>query len=125
MRLKQVPGEFGIAQLPQNAAIPPWVDGPGFWAISRADDEMTVICAEDRIPQAVTAEKGWHCFRSLGPFAFDETGVVAGLVGPLSVAGIGVFVVCTFDGEHILCPARDFDRAKAILTREGHQFEPD
>jgi len=66
---------------------------------------------------------GWACFRSIGPFAFDEAGVVASLISPISAAGIGVFVVCTFDGEHILCPEADFEKVAALLQNLGHDFD--
>lgn len=122
MRLCEIPGRFGVARLDAKASIPDWFDGKGLSALVRSDDELTLVCLEDRIPQEVEAEKGWACFRSLGPFAFDEAGIVAALVSPISKAGIGVFVLCTFDGEHILCPKPDFERAKDILTAEGHHF---
>ena len=36
---------------------------------------------------------GWTCYKFIGPFAFDETGIVSSVIGPLSDAGIGIFVV--------------------------------
>lgn len=122
MKLKHVEGTFGVARLAADATIPDWADGPGLTALVRTEDELTVVCDEARIPPDVTTERGWACFRSIGPFAFDEAGIVAALVSPISAAGIGVFVLCTFDGEHILCPAADFDRARGILIDEGHRF---
>lgn len=122
MKLKHVEGTFGVARLASEATIPDWADGPGLTALVRTEDELTVVCDEARIPPDVTTERGWACFRSIGPFAFDEAGIVASLVSPISAAGIGVFVLCTFDGEHILCPATDFERAREILIGEGHRF---
>ena len=125
MRLKSVPGTYAIAQLPPDAALPAWFDGPDFVAMARANDELTLICHQDRVPQDVTASRDWACFRSVGPFAFDESGVVSALTKPIADAGIGIFVVCTYDGEHLLCAASDFDRVKTILTDAGHNFDPE
>lgn len=122
MNLKHIPGTYGVAQLPPDAPIPTWLPTTGFSAILRADDEMTVVCLETNIPPDTPSENGWGCFRSIGPFAFNETGVVASLVGPISQAGIGVFVLCTFDGEHILYPQKDRARVVGALTRQGHSF---
>jgi len=122
MRLKRVEGTFGVARLPADAAIPDWFGGAGLSAMVRAEDELTVVCREASIPEVVTAERGWACFRSIGPFAFNETGVVASLAAPLAEADIGVFVLCTFDGEHVLCPASRFSKAVKILEDEGHVF---
>ena len=125
MRLRVLEGRYAVAQLPADAVVPDWADGPGLSAFVRADDEVSIICREERVPEDVTAARGWACFRSVGPFAFDEAGVVAGLIGPISGAGIGVFVICTFDGEHILCPADEFARVASLLEAEGHMFESD
>lgn len=124
MNLKHIEGRFAVAQLPPEAEIPSWFAGPGFAAIVKAEDELTVICDEARVPADVTAERGWACFRSLGPFAFDEAGIVAALISPISAAGIGVFVVCTYDGEHILYPADETQNVQNLLAAQGHQFVP-
>lgn len=122
MRLREVPGKFGVAQMAADAPIPDWANGPGFCSIVRADDELTIICHEDRIPDTVPSELGWSCFRSIGPVAFDDAGVLAALISPISNAGIGVFVLCTFDGEHIMCPTNAFQHVKEILAQHGHAF---
>lgn len=122
MNLKALPDLYAIARLAADAPIPDWLDGPGLSALVRADDELTIVCRQDRIPSDVTSDRDWAAFRSLGPFAFDETGIVAALITPLSSAGIGVFVLCTFDGEHILCPAKHFAQAQVLLTAKGHHF---
>lgn len=123
LRLRWVDGRYGIARLDADAPFPDWADGSGFVSISRADDELTVICLQDRIPDDVQADRDWVCLRSVGPFAFDESGVVLQLISPLSKAGLGVFVVCTFDGEHLLVSAKDKERSGALLTDAGHHFE--
>ena len=75
-----------------------------------------------RVPPDGTAHRDWACFRSVGPFAFDEAGIVASLIGPISARNIGVFVLCTFDGEHILYPTQDSDHVREALKAEGHVF---
>ena len=44
------------------------------------------------------------------------------LIWPISEQGIGVFVLCTFDGEHILVPEKEWDRAARLLEEAGHVF---
>lgn len=122
IRFKHVPGRYGIARLAPNAAIPEWFAGDGFAALVRADDETTVVCAFERIPDGIEVDGPWHCLRSMGPFAFDATGIVQSMVNPLSDAGIGVFVLCTFDGEHLLVSESDANTAVALLTEAGHTF---
>ena len=121
-KLRWVDGVYGIARLLPDAPIPGWADGGGFLSIARADDELTILCLQERIPGEVQADRDWVCLRSVGPFAFDESGVVLRLIAPLSEAGLGVFVVCTFDGEHILVAQKDRTQAEALLRAAGHIF---
>ncbi len=122
LNLQIVPGRYAIARLAPDAPLPDWADGPGFMAISRASDELTVICLEERIPEGVETDAGWFCLRTIGPFGFGEAGIVHRLITPLSENGIGIFVVCTFDGEHLLLAEADRERAIALLGTAGHRF---
>lgn len=123
VRLRSVPGVYGVARLAADAPIPSWFNGPGFSAAIRADDELTLVCLQERVPGAIEAELDWRCFRSVGPIPFNTTGIVRSLVEPLSSHGIGVFVVCTFDGEHVLVSASDWEKARILLEQAGHAFE--
>lgn len=122
LNLRFVAGRYGVARLAADAPFPVWADGPGFVAIARAEDELTVVCLAERIPAGVQAGRDWVCLRTLGPFAFDATGIVQALIAPLSENGVGVFVVCTFDGEHLLIAAKDAARACDLLLAAGHQI---
>jgi uncharacterized protein len=122
LNLRMVAGRYAVARLAAEAAIPVWADGAGFVAIARAEDELTVVCLAERVPVEVEAERDWVCLRTLGPFAFDATGIVQALIAPLSENGVGVFVVCTFDGEHLLIAAKDEARARGLLLAAGHRF---
>jgi hypothetical protein len=56
-----------------------------------------------------------------GPIPLDLAGVLLSVVRPLSEAGIGIFVVSTFDGDHILVKADDFARSRELLRDAGHE----
>ncbi len=115
-----VPGRYAVCQLATDAVLPEWFNGPGFKAAIYSDDETTVVCLEDRVPAGLPAEMGWACLRTIGPFAFDAAGIVQSLIAPLSSNDIGVFVVCTYDGEHVLIPSADTDKAVRCLREAGH-----
>lgn len=122
IRLRQLAGAYAICRLAHDEAIPAWADGPGFVSISRSDDELSVVCLQDRIPLAVRRDADWTCFKLLGPFKFDQTGIVLSVIRPLSENRIGVFVVSTFDGDHLLVKAADRERAIALLIAAGHEI---
>jgi uncharacterized protein len=122
LNLQEVAGTYGLARLAADAPVPAWFNGPGFAALVRASDETTVVCLQDRIPEGVLSDLHWRCFRSLGPIAFDATGIVLSIIAPLSQQGIGVFVVCTYDGEHVLIAQKDWGRSRTALVAAGHVF---
>jgi hypothetical protein len=122
VKLRLLDGEYGVARLHASEAIPAWADGGGFVSISRTDDELSIVCRKDRIPQDERFDAGWSCFKFQGPFAFDETGIVLSVIEPLSTNGIGIFVVSTFDGDHLLLKSNDLEKALDLLANAGHSL---
>lgn len=120
VRLRRLPGSYGVCRLDAASPIPAWADGEGFVSISRSDEELSVVCRAERVPGDVKQDIGWTCYKFIGPFAFDETGIVSSVIGPLSDAGIGIFVVSTFDGDHMLLKEADVRRAEPVLAGAGH-----
>lgn len=120
--LKALAGAYGVARLGPSDPFPAWADGGGFVSISRSDDELSIVCLQNRIPHDVRMDGGWSCLKLQGPFAFGETGIVLSVIAPLSTNGIGIFVVSTFDGDHLLVKAVDFEKACALLIEAGHRL---
>lgn len=122
IKLKILPQAYAVARLEPQAAIPDWADGAGFVSISRTDDELSIVCVEGRVPQSVRKDAGWTCLKLLGPFEFAETGIVLSVIRPLSDNGVGIFVVSTFDGDHLLVKTSDLEKAVTLLVQAGHSL---
>jgi hypothetical protein len=122
IRLKQLTGIYAISRLEATDPIPDWTDGPGFISISRAEDELSIVCSQERVPAGVKQDRDWVCFKFEGPFAFGETGIVLSVIRPLSENSIGIFLVSTFDGDHLLVKGSDLDRSKHYLMGAGHEI---
>jgi hypothetical protein len=120
IKLKQLPGLYVISRLDAGDGIPAWADGPGFVSITRTDDELSITCLQDRVPATVRHDGDWVALKLQGPFAFDETGIVLSVIQPLSENGLGIFLVSTFDGDHLLVKAADEEAAKRFLVEAGH-----
>lgn len=88
----------------------------------RSDDELTLICLQNWIPSDVQTPRDWICLRTIGPFPFEGAGIVSSLIAPLSDNGLGVFVVCTFDGEHLLLQSKDEEAAHKHFEKAGHTW---
>ena len=120
VKLKGLDGADCVARLGASDAIPAWADGAGLVSISRTDDELSIVCREERVPHGVLKDGDWSCFKLVGPFAFDETGIVLSVIAPLSENRMGIFVVSTFDGDHLLVKSADLEKARDLLTAAGH-----
>ena len=118
--LEQASGEYAVSRLDAAAAIPAWADGDGFVSISRSRHELSIVCAAARVPPGTVSESEWSCWRFVGPFAFGATGIVLSVVRPLSLGGLGVFVVSTYDGDHLLLKTQDLAAAVQLLNDAGH-----
>lgn len=118
--LEQAQGEYAVSRLDAAAPIPAWADGDGFVSISRSAHELSIVCAAARVPPGTVSESAWSCWRFVGPFAFGTTGIVLSVVRPLSLGGLGVFVVSTYDGDHLLLKTQDLPAAVRLLNDAGH-----
>lgn len=121
MQLSRLPGAYAVARAEPSAAIPAGVlSGTGFLSISRTAEELSVVAAEDRISGMDRVETGWTVFKVHGPFAFDETGIVAALSKSLADADIGIFVISTYDTDYILVKQANAATAAAAWRADGH-----
>jgi hypothetical protein len=119
LNLAALAGDYAICRLAANAGVPDWAAGE-FVSVTRTADELSVVCATDAVPPTVRCEPGWSCFKLLGPFAFDEIGVLAAIAAPLAAAAIGIFVISTFDTDYLLVKTNDRARTIATLVAAGH-----
>src|SRR3954451_17747392 len=55
LHLRILPGRFAVCRLDPAAALP-----DAFWSVTRTDDELSVICADDAVPAAARVERGWR-----------------------------------------------------------------
>jgi uncharacterized protein len=118
--LKELPGDYAVARLPRDSAIPAWADGEGFVSIGRTEDELSVVCLSARVPADVCSQAGWTVYKFEGPFEFSETGIALSVIRPLSEEGISILLVSTFDTDYLLIKAADRERAGPLLVAAGH-----
>lgn len=123
LRLRVLPGLLAVARLSGTAPVPPWADGPGVVSITRRAGELSVVCAEGRVPSAVRAERGFRALELEGPIAFQEVGVLHALTGPLARAAVSLFAVSTFDTDLVLVREETLARALEALRGAGHRVE--
>jgi nitrilase len=123
LTLLEVVGRFAVCKLPPGSAIPAWATAGDVFSVTRTVEELTVVCRQEMVPSGTQAEVGWRCLRVAGAMPFTLVGVLASLTGPVASAGVGVFVVSTFDTDYLFVKDAGFQAAVAALRGAGHSVE--
>ena len=83
--------------------------------------EFGGVCPEEEVPPGSRVEGGWRWLRVHGPLPFTAIGVLARLSAPLAAAEISIFVVSSFDTDHLL--VADDRLPDAIAALRAADFE--
>jgi hypothetical protein len=115
--LSILPYPLAVARLARDDLIPPWVNwSDPFIAVTRTDDEISIVCKEERVPATVRAERDWRALKVDGPLDFSATGILASLAVPLAASGISIFALSTYDTDYVLVRGSDLDKAIKALS---------
>ena len=114
------PGEYAVCQLEADEPLPPWLPTAPFWTVTRAGDELSVICPTEAVPFESSHESGWRLLRMVGPFPFDLTGILESVLSPLTAADVGILAVSTFNTDYVLVRHTRLAAAIAALREAGH-----
>jgi hypothetical protein len=120
LNLRILPKRLAVCRLDAEAPLPDWIEQSGFYAITRTEEELTIVCDETLVGLGVTSEKGWRCFKVEGSIDFSEIGIVFSLTRPLTESAVPVFLMSTFDTDYLMVKEKDLAKAIAALTAEGH-----
>ncbi|MEL7467004.1 MAG: ACT domain-containing protein [Pseudomonadota bacterium] len=125
MKLTQLPGDYAVARSGPATPVPEgFLSGTDFLTISRTDEELSLVGPTDAVTKhrqhLDKIEPGWTTFKVQGPFAFDETGIVAALSRALAEAEIGIFVISTYDTDYILVKEENAQAATRAWRADGH-----
>jgi hypothetical protein len=112
---------FIIHRLQPDAEIPPLALRSSFFAITRTEDELSLVLPDSLNIQSDRSDAGWACFRVEGPLEFNLVGVLAGIAGVLAEASIPIFALSTFDTDYILVKWEQARAAQDALTSAGYQ----
>ena len=112
-RLHIVPSQF-VVEHQADAVFP---EDDEWIALVRAPEGLTVV---REVPPFVEAAR-WAGFYGDPADPLDRTGALAEVVGPISGAGIPVFVASTFHGDLVLVPETKVPDAAAALKEAGHE----
>ena len=113
--------DLAVCRLAPDAQIPAWAWQGVFFCVTRAIDELSIVCPADLVPEGVRAERGWVALKIDGQFPFSLTGVLSSFLHPLAEAQIPIFAVSTFDTDYVLVKRDQRKLAIEALETAGHQ----
>lgn len=115
---------FAVCRLDPESRIPEWGLSGSWFAVTRTMDELSIVCEECAIPEAVRCERDWRMLKVEGPLDFSLIGILSGITGVLAAAAVSVFVVSTFDTDYILVRNLNLERALMALAESGYSVQP-
>jgi hypothetical protein len=112
---------LAVCRLASDAPFPAWSLEGGFFGVVRTQDEVSIVCSEDRVPDGLLSERGFVALKLEGPFPFSMTGVLASFLQPLAVAQIPIFAISTSDTDYVLIKHENLESAVIALSLAGHE----
>lgn len=120
LTLTLLPDRLAVCRLDCEAEVPGWAFSNTFFSITRTEDELSIVAAEERVPPGLACEWGWVCFKVEGPIDFSLTGVLASILNPLAEAGVSIFAISTYDTDYVLVKEEKLKEAQGALKSAGH-----
>jgi hypothetical protein len=113
---------FTLHRLAPDTEVPRSALESPFYAITRTDEELSLVLPEAIKIESEKSDTGWACFKVEGPLEFGLVGVLAGISSALAQAGVPIFALSTFDTDYILVKREQAQAAREALTSAGYQI---
>jgi uncharacterized protein len=121
LTLRLLKEKYGVCRLDKNESFPSWASASNFYSITKTMDELSVVCAQNSIPNDVKCEKDWRILKIEGPLDFSLIGILSKISSILAQKGISIFAISTYDTDYILIKDKDIDNAIEALTNENYE----
>ena len=117
LMLSVLPEKFGICHFDEKSPVPDWAKDASFYSVTKTKDELSVVCAQDKIPGGVLFEENWRAFKLESLVDMYSVGIIASLSKPLADNGISIFNISTYQTNYILVEEKNLEKAKKILGK--------
>jgi hypothetical protein len=121
LALDILPDELAVCRLAADDPVPDWARSRGFTSVTRTEDELSVVCSANAVPDGITHTPGWRALAVRGPLDFGLVGILAGLSTVLAEAEVSIFAISTHDTDYVLVRAHQLDQAVAALEAAGYR----
>ena len=122
LRLSVLAGRLAVCRLDAGSQIPAWAKAAPFFCATGTAEELSVVCAEERVPAGTVCESGWRAMKVEGPLEFGLTGVLSSVAVPLAESEVGILAIATYDTDYVLVQESQLDLAARALRERGHEI---
>lgn len=114
--------KYGVCRLDKNEAIPEWSQNGEFFSVTRTAEELSIVCAEDSVPNDIKCERDWRILKIEGQLDFSLIGIIASVSNILAQNKVSIFAVSTYNTDYILVKDIDKDKAVKALSKEKYEI---
>jgi hypothetical protein len=115
------PEAFCIRRIPLDWPLDLRRLSADWYSLTRNGEELSLVAPEHIHIDAGECQRGWSCLTIQAILDFGMIGVLAAVSRLLAEASVGIFVVSTYNTDHILVRTDDLETAVTTLTRAGHR----
>jgi hypothetical protein len=120
--LRALIGTYSLINLPTDAEIPVWAmraNPDGLVSFTQSKYGFSIICPDVWVPGSFEGERvpEWRVLRVEQPRDWAMYGLYSRLTGPLADDALSLYIVGSYNADHVLLRSRDFARARQILSR--------
>ena len=123
LNLDLLEGAFAVVRLNPDEPVPAWARGGALWSITQTPDELSILCASERVPPGLRTEGPFRALKVRGPLDMAMIGVLTSIADPLANASVSIFALSTFDTDYVLVREIEVEPPLRALRLAGHQVE--
>jgi hypothetical protein len=114
------PESFCIRRIPLHWPLDLRRLGADWYSLTRNGEELSLVAPEHIDIDAGECQRGWSCLTIQAILDFGMIGVLAAVSRLLAEANVSIFVISSYDTDHILLRTGDLENAVKALTSAGH-----
>ncbi len=122
LSLKLLKDSFAVCRLNKNEQIPDWALSNSFYSIVKTEDELSIVCLENSVPNNVKQERDWRVLKIEGPLDFSLIGILSKISSILAKEKISIFAISTYDTDYILVKNAEIENAIKALSNEEYNI---
>lgn len=122
LTLKLLKDRYSVFRLNKNEEIPKWIFDEEFFSITRTNDELSIVCLQDKIKEDNKCEKDWRILKIEGPLDFSLIGILSRISTLMANNGISIFAISTYDTDYILIKEESINRAIEVLENNNYNI---